>query len=110
MKYVMVKCGDFYAPVVFRDLVSHADAAKAFLAGQDRRHSPGEIVSAGFYDLVNRKAHGSSASLEVSSRPEDSELVTAFLQGGDGLLQLVEFNLLADQNLLAAQKQREAAA
>lgn len=68
-KYVRTKLGEF---IFFPETIKHSDFKEY------------NLISAGFALFLNNKimCHGSSVSLEISSKPEDSELATKLIYGG----------------------------
>jgi hypothetical protein len=73
MKYVMLKLeGGQLLPVIFSDFMQHAQTAGSI---------PAAVVSAGRVHLErgNINARGSSSSLGVSSREEDSRIIQTHL-------------------------------
>ena len=80
MKYVMLRLdsGDLL-PLLFPEFMQHAQMAQAV---------PATVVSAGRVYLKDGKlvAHGSSASLGVSSREQDSAVIQGYFEG-QGVIQ-----------------------
>ncbi len=80
MKYVMLRLdsGDLL-PVLFPEFMEHAEMAQSV---------PATVVSAGRVYLENGKlvARGSSASLGLSSREQDSEIIQGYFEG-QGIIQ-----------------------
>jgi hypothetical protein len=75
MKYVMLKLdGGDLLPVIFPEFFQHSHVARAI---------PAAVVSAGRVSLDGGTitATGASASLGVSSREEDSEIIQAYFDG-----------------------------
>ncbi|ODU25017.1 MAG: hypothetical protein ABS95_01170 [Verrucomicrobia bacterium SCN 57-15] len=98
----MVKNQDQCFPVVFADMLNHSDVAKAYLAGEERRHSPGKVVSAGFVHPVTFETFGRSESLDLSPQPEDSLLIQAFFRQGEGMLMFVNASVAEGKRIGAA--------
>ena len=75
MKYVMLRLdsGDLL-PVIFPEFMQHSNIASSV---------PASVVSAGRVYMEDGKiiARGSSSSLGVSSRVEDSEIIQGYLDG-----------------------------
>jgi hypothetical protein len=75
MKYVMLKLdsGELL-PLLFPELMQHSHMAQSV---------PATVVSAGRVYLEDGKiiARGTSSSLNVSSREEDSEIIQAYFDG-----------------------------
>ena len=75
MKYVMLRLdsGDLL-PLLFPEFMQHAQMARTV---------PATVVSAGWVYLENGTlvARGSSASLGVSSREQDSEIIQGYFDG-----------------------------
>ena len=80
MKYVMLRLdsGDLL-PLLFPEFMEHAEMAQSVTA---------TVVSAGRVYLEDGKlvARGSSASLGVSSREQDSEIIQGYF-AGQGVIQ-----------------------
>ena len=80
MKYVMLRLdrGDLL-PLLFPEFMQHAEMAQSVSA---------TIVSAGRVYLENGKlvARGSSASLGISSREQDSAIIQSYFEG-QGVIQ-----------------------
>lgn len=74
-KYIIVDTGMAIAPIVFTELLTHADVARAIAPH-------GTVMGAGFC-YVEKNAYvcyGESVSLEVKSRGEaDSKILNKFL-------------------------------
>lgn len=77
MKYIVLQHGPYdEIPIFFSDVLAHSDMHNLL------RRPP--IVSAGFCQMMNIddegnrqiRAYGESVSLNIKSRPEDSELLT----------------------------------
>lgn len=77
-KYIIVDTGMFVAPIVFTDMLTHADVAMAIAPkGQDAL-----VLGAGFCHIENNKyvCYGESVSLDVKSRGEvDSKILNRYL-------------------------------
>ncbi len=75
MKYVMLRLdsGDLL-PVIFPEFMQHSNMASSV---------PASVVSAGRVYVEDGKiiARGSSSSLGISSREEDSEIIQGYLDG-----------------------------
>ena len=75
MKYVMLKLesGDLL-PLVFPEFMQHSAVASSF---------PATVISAGRVFIENGRvvARGHSASLGVSSRDQDSEIIQSYFDG-----------------------------
>jgi hypothetical protein len=75
MKYVMLRLdnGDLL-PLIFPEFMQHSHAASSI---------PATVVSAGRVYLENGRfvARGSSSSLGVSSREEDTEVIQGYMDG-----------------------------
>lgn len=74
-KYVIIDTGMLIAPIVFTELLIHADVARAIA-------SDGEVIGAGFCHIENNLyiCYGESVSLEVKSRGEaDSKILNRYL-------------------------------
>jgi hypothetical protein len=75
MKYVMLKLdsGELL-PLLFPEFMQHSQIAQSV---------PANVVSAGRVYLEHGKiiARGTSSSLDVSSREEDSEIIQAYFHG-----------------------------
>ena len=75
-------------PIIFPSFVTHADMWE-LLSSSKECGTPDEIVSAGFITFYTDEqqggpevvAFGKSDSLKIVSRPEDTELIQAFLIG-----------------------------
>ena len=81
MKYVMLKLeGGQLLPVIFPDFMQHAHIAGSI---------PAAVVSAGRVHLEggNINASGSSSSLGVSSREEDSQIIQTYFDEQHALQQ-----------------------
>ena len=78
MKYIIIKGPITSMPILFPSLISHDVMAKQV------KHI-GEPLSAGFVDLMDGRlsAYSKSSSLELKSRPEDSEIINRFLEEED---------------------------
>jgi hypothetical protein len=63
-------------PIIFPDFLVHSDVAKAMKRLTDLREA--EIASAGFYDPISGDCHGKSETLEVSSDPEDGNIILRY--------------------------------
>ncbi len=77
MKYVMLKLdGGELLPLLFPEFMQHSDMASSV---------PATVVSAGRVYLENGHivARGSSSSLGVSSREEDSATIQSYFDGQD---------------------------
>lgn len=63
--------GSVLGAVVFPEYVEHAHMAQVFVPGEDN------LVSAGFFDVVDGKVEpfGSSLGLKLDSRPIDAKLI-----------------------------------
>jgi len=75
MKYIIFKGYLCEEPVIFSKLQNHDDMA-SLLKGI------GKPVSAGYIDYDDGgyiSAHGRSSTLELESRPEDSEIIDRFM-------------------------------
>lgn len=75
MKYITLHCEVAgIALLVFSGNLSHADVA--------RKHGVKKVLSAGFIRLKGGALHceGRSESLDVPSRPSDSQLANAYFQ------------------------------
>lgn len=76
MKYIMLANHQVHMPVIFPAILVHSEIATALLVKYDRlRHHEFKIVSAGFIDLWNIRCFGESKTLNIKSRPEDSEII-----------------------------------
>lgn len=74
-KYIIVDTGMALAPVVFTELLTHADVARQIAPG-------GEVLGAGFCYIEKNQyvCYGESVSLQVKSRgTEDSKILNRFL-------------------------------
>jgi hypothetical protein len=81
MKYIMFhlpKTKDtngLFAPVIFPDILVHADVARHMKHHQLLGHN-WVVDSAGFVDIVNGcHCHGKSETLNVASKPERDRLI-----------------------------------
>jgi hypothetical protein len=75
MKYVMLRLdGGVLLPLLFPEFMQHSHIAQSV---------PAIVVSAGRVRLEDGKiiAHGTSSSLNVLSRNEDSEIIQAYFDG-----------------------------
>lgn len=74
-KYVVLSIGGIELPVIFSDLMTHADVARPLCAQR------GEVVSAGFCHINDGTytCYGESVSLKLKSRPEDSAILNRYL-------------------------------
>jgi len=70
MKYIIFKGYICEEPVIFSKLQSHKDMA-------EKLSSLGKPVSAGFIDEA-MYAYGKSTSLDIESRPQDTEIIDNF--------------------------------
>jgi hypothetical protein len=77
VKYIIVDQGGLDIPLVFSEILVHAEVARAY---------PGRVVSAGFVSFraspdgdLTADAWGESISLNVASRPEDSGIITKLI-------------------------------
>lgn len=113
MKYIMIKNQDQYFPVVFPDMLTHADVAKNFMGAGDPRHLPGRVVSAGFVHPSTYETSGRSESLNLGPQPEDSLLIQTFLRQGEGMLMFISASIVASNHVTGmyemAEKKTEAA-
>jgi len=87
MKYIIFDIGDIgdiELPVVFPDLIQHSDVVAKSAWGKE-----GTPVSAGFFEIHAPAglqpdnmyiARGESISLNLKSRPEDSDILTKFFR------------------------------
>jgi len=78
MKYIIYSTGSnpFPMPLLFPDEAGHDDV------GWGINQQDGTIHSAGFVSLGDTtKTYGKSVSLGVQSKPEDAELIDAFVKG-----------------------------
>jgi hypothetical protein len=98
MKYVMIQIADLRFPILFPDMLTHSDVAKAYIGGEDRRHSPGKVVSAGFYDPVTHETSGRSESLDLGPHPDDSALMQSWMALGDAMLIFINATLKVPEN------------
>jgi hypothetical protein len=70
-KYVIVKKGSIEVPMVFSEMLLHAEMAA--------KHKP---VSAGFCELTENgrwRVAGQSTSLNLNARPQDADILNAHL-------------------------------
>lgn len=75
-KYVILRVGGTDLPIVFSDLMTHADVARPLCAHR------GEPVAAGFCyinDAGRYTCYGESVSLRLESRPEDGAILNRYL-------------------------------
>ena len=98
MKYIIVQSEDVRLPIPFPGLLNHIDVAKAYLAGEDRRHSPGKVISAGFYNQETGETYGRSESLNLDPLPDDAGLIKTFLEHGEGMLLFANHALNQDKD------------
>jgi hypothetical protein len=78
-KYIIIESGPFLLPVVFSELQTHADVARALSGGGQP-----SVVGAGFCHIDDDRyvCYGESVSLKVKSRgDEDSKLLNSYLGG-----------------------------
>lgn len=81
MKYVMMQIDAGAGmkrnfPILFSDDLTHAFVADAIVKAIARdTHEMASPVSAGFVNMSRCEAFGSSESLHLSSRPEDSRII-----------------------------------
>jgi len=83
MKFVMLKLdGGELLPLLFPEFMQHSHIAQAV---------PATVVSAGRVSLEDGKivAHGSSSSLRVSARAEDSLIIQGYFDGQNAIQQEV---------------------
>lgn len=91
MKYIVVSYMDreysertpVEVPVIFPPVLVHKDMADhvKHCIAMDKRHSrEHKVVGAGFIDLADLQTWGKSESLNIASRPEDSDLIRHWLQ------------------------------
>ena len=73
MKYIIFKGHFCDEPVIFSKLQSHKDVA-------EQLSNIGKPVSAGFVDY-ELNAYGKSTSLNLESRPQDTEIIDIFFMG-----------------------------
>jgi len=88
MKYIIVKNqSENENAIVFCDNITHRNVARIHRVSDER------VVSAGFFVLDENNtatAYGRSESLNMDSRPEDSEIISRmFLTDGNFTLQYV---------------------
>lgn len=74
MKYIIYDTGLYDAVIIFDHIAQHNQVAQKMYAIES-------VVSAGFVDIVDGKfeCYGKSISLDIKSRPEDSEYVNKFM-------------------------------
>lgn len=75
-KYIILQVGGMELPIVFTDLMAHADVARPLCAHR------GEVIGAGFCyinDSGTYTCYGESIGLKVASRPEDSDILNRYL-------------------------------
>lgn len=75
-KYVVLQMGSIEVPIVFAELLKHADVAAQM---------GGVPISAGFCYIADDQfvCYGESTSLNITSREKDSKLLTRFISGND---------------------------
>lgn len=84
MKYVMIKCSkgilDVRVPVIFPDLMMHADVARYMeaLLRRENNFDSAKPVSAGFYDPMDGAVSGKSESLDLKSDPQDEQTIFTY--------------------------------
>lgn len=74
MKYIIYEINGIPSPVLFPDHIPHRNIAVALSGFYSRA-----LVSAGFF-TADLGAHGQSESLNLSSREEDTPIITNFLR------------------------------
>ncbi len=74
MKYIIYDTGLYESVMIFDHITQHVDVAQ-------RIHSIESVVSAGFISVVDGKfqCFGRSLSLDIDSRPEDSDYVNKMM-------------------------------
>lgn len=75
-KYIILELGGMVLPIVFTDLLAHADVARPLCAQR------GEVIGAGFCyinECGTYTCYGESVGLKVKSRPEDSDILNRYL-------------------------------
>lgn len=76
-KYVMFDNGVAEVPVVFPPAICHITMALGVTSQEECKHY--RLVSAGFVDIgMSCHAYGKSETLNISSRPEDSEVISMY--------------------------------
>ena len=74
MKYIIVDNGLYNSVIIFDHIVKHNEMAQ-------KMHAIESVVSAGFIEIVDGKfqCYGRSVSLDIKSRPEDSDYINKFM-------------------------------